>query len=101
MCPVPGSVQGQAGCGFEKPVVVGGVPACGRSVGTRWSLRSLPTQTILWVYDSVNDYVLLVSLVQDRGWLAGVDVMKAAGAHDVWGDAENNSFFQHWEEKAE
>jgi len=50
-CPFPGSVQGQVGWGFEQAGVVEGVPAHGRGVGTRWSLRSLPTQTILWFYD--------------------------------------------------
>ena len=47
-CPMPGNVQGQAGWGFEQPGLVGGVPALDRGVGTRWSLRCLPTQTILW-----------------------------------------------------
>ena len=42
-CPIPGSVQGQVGRGFEQPGLVEGVPAHGRGVGTRWSLRSLPT----------------------------------------------------------
>ena len=46
-----GSVQGQAGWGFEQPAVVQGVPAHGRGVGTSWSIRSLPTQTILWFND--------------------------------------------------
>ena len=30
------------------------VPAHGRGGGTRWSLRSLPTQTILWFCDSMT-----------------------------------------------
>jgi len=34
-CPVPVSVQGQVGWGFEQPDVVEGVLACGRGVGTR------------------------------------------------------------------
>ena len=34
-CPLPGSVQGQAGWGFEQPDLVEGVPAHGRGVGTR------------------------------------------------------------------
>jgi len=34
-CPLPGSVQGQAGWGFEQPGLVGGVPAHGGGVGTR------------------------------------------------------------------
>jgi len=33
------------------PGLVEGVPAHGRGVGTRWSLRSLPALTILWFYD--------------------------------------------------
>jgi len=47
-CPVPGSFQGQVRHSFEQPGLVGSVPARGRRVQTRWSLRSLPTQTILW-----------------------------------------------------
>jgi len=50
-CPLPGSVQGQVGRGLEQPGLVEGVPACSRVVGTRCSLRSLPTLTILF-YDS-------------------------------------------------
>jgi len=42
-CPIPGGVQGQAGWGFGQPGLVGGVPAQGRGVGTRWSFRSCPT----------------------------------------------------------
>ena len=34
-CPLPGSVQGQVGWGFDQPAVVEGVPAPGRGVGTR------------------------------------------------------------------
>ena len=47
-CPIPGSVPGQVGWGLEQPGLVEGVPAQGRGVATRRSLRSLPTQTILW-----------------------------------------------------
>jgi len=45
--PLPGSVLGQPGWGFEQPGLVEGVPAHGRGVGTRVSLRFLPTQTIV------------------------------------------------------
>jgi len=34
-CPIPGSVQGQVGWGFEQPGLVEDVPAHGREVGTR------------------------------------------------------------------
>ena len=34
-CPLPVSVQGQVGWGFEQPGVVEGVPASSRVVGTR------------------------------------------------------------------
>ena len=47
-CPLPGRVQGQVGQGLDQPGLVEGVPARGRGVGTRWPLRSLPTQTSLW-----------------------------------------------------
>jgi len=33
-CPLPGSVQGQAGQGFDQPGLVEGVPAHGRGGGT-------------------------------------------------------------------
>jgi len=46
-CPLPGRVQGQVGWSSEQPGQVEDVPAHGRGVGTRWSLRSLPTFTIL------------------------------------------------------
>jgi len=35
-CPLPGSVQGQAGWSSEHPALVEGVPAHGRGVGTRY-----------------------------------------------------------------
>jgi len=35
----------------SRPGLVEGVPTHGRGLGTRWSVRSLPTQTILWFYD--------------------------------------------------
>ena len=31
-CPIGGSVQGQVGRGLEQPVLVEGVPACGRGL---------------------------------------------------------------------
>jgi len=34
----------------EQSDLVEDVPAHGRGAGTRWSLRSLPTQTTLWFY---------------------------------------------------
>lgn len=47
--PIPGSVLSQAGQGFQQSSLVGSIPAHGRGVGTRWSLRVLPTQTILYL----------------------------------------------------
>jgi len=34
-CPLPGSIQDQAGWGFEQPDLEGRVPACGKVLGTR------------------------------------------------------------------
>jgi len=51
-CLLPGSVPGQVGWSSEQPGLVEGVPAHGRGVGTRWSLRSLTTLTILWFYNA-------------------------------------------------
>jgi len=41
-CPIPGGIQGQTGWdpGCH---LIGGNPALGRGVRTRWSLRSIPT----------------------------------------------------------
>ena len=51
--PIPGSVQGHVGWGFEQPGLVEGVPDHSRWVGLDGLWRSLPTQTILWFYDSM------------------------------------------------
>jgi len=53
-CPLHGCAQGQVGWGFEQPGLVESVPAHGRGVGTRWPVRSLLTQTILWFCDTSN-----------------------------------------------
>ena len=50
-CPIPGGIQGQAGCGSGQPSLVVGDPAHSRDVETRWSLWSFSTQAILWFYD--------------------------------------------------
>ena len=51
-CPIPGCIQGQAGCGSGQPGLVVGDPVQGRGVETRWSLWSFSTQAILWwLYD--------------------------------------------------
>lgn len=44
---IPRGVQGQVGWRSEQPDLVKGVPAYGRGVGTRWSLRFLSAQAIL------------------------------------------------------
>ena len=50
-CPIPGGIQGQAGCGSGQPGLVVGNPVHSRAVETRWSLWSFSTQAILWFYD--------------------------------------------------
>lgn len=52
-CSISGSVQGQVGWGFDQPGLAKDFPVHGRGVGTRWSLNSLPIQTILWFF-SIN-----------------------------------------------
>jgi len=41
-CPLPGSVQGQSGWGFEQPALVEGVPAHGRG-GWNWTIFKVPS----------------------------------------------------------
>lgn len=43
----PGSVRGQVGHPFDQRGVMERDPAYGRALGTRSSLRSIPTQTVL------------------------------------------------------
>jgi len=50
-CPIPGAIQGQAGCGSGQPGLLVGDPAHSRGVETRWSLWSFSTQAILWFCD--------------------------------------------------
>jgi len=54
-CSIPGGVQCQVGWGPGQPGLVlngdAGGPDCSRGVGASWSLRSLPTQAILWFHD--------------------------------------------------
>lgn len=40
-------LQDQVGWGLGLSDLVGDVPAHGRGVGGRWSVRSIPTQTII------------------------------------------------------
>lgn len=44
---IPGGVQDPVGQGPGLPGLVGGIPVCGRRVGTKLSLRSFPTQASL------------------------------------------------------
>ena len=46
-CPIPGGIQGQAGCGCGQPGLVVGDPAHSRGVETQLSLWSFSTQAIL------------------------------------------------------
>jgi len=50
------SGEGKVEWGFGQPDLVRG----GRAAGSRWSLRSLPTQAILWPYDSPNPSFFLL-----------------------------------------
>jgi len=55
---IRGGVQGQVGWGPGQHGLVWngevGGPACSRGVGALWSLRSLPTQAILWFSGLIN-----------------------------------------------
>lgn len=49
--PIPENLQGQVGWNPERPDLVGVIPVHGKRFGTRWSVRSFPTQNharILW-----------------------------------------------------
>ena len=47
-CPIPGGIQGQAGCGSGQPGLLVGDPAHSRGVETQWSLWFCSAQAILW-----------------------------------------------------
>lgn len=54
--PIKGRCTGRGGRwgldGALGSLISGGNPAHGKGVGTEWTLRSLPTEDILWCYDS-------------------------------------------------
>jgi len=56
-CPIPGGIQGQAGCSSGQPDLVVGNPAHGRGVETQWSLWSFSTQAINLTIISIFSYV--------------------------------------------
>jgi len=51
--PIPGGTQGQVGWGPGQPDPVDSKQVMVMGVGTEWALMALPTQAILWFYDSV------------------------------------------------
>ena len=53
------------GWSSEQPGLMEDVPAHGRGAGTRWSLRSLPTLTILWFYNIMKENRLSE---RENGW---------------------------------
>jgi len=61
---LPGSVEGQLARVFGHPGLVEGVPAHGRGFGKRWPIRSLPTQTSLWFYDTnTKDFIPMYQVI--------------------------------------
>jgi len=48
-----GNIQGQVGWGSEQPDLIQDVPAHCRGVGLDDLWRTLPAQSILWLYDSM------------------------------------------------
>lgn len=80
------NVKGQFGWGFEQPSLAGGISACGRGVGVRWSLRPLPTKNIfiiLWFYDPQETYGPLQQLLAAR-LLASTDSPEAVASVGHW-----------------
>ena len=66
-CPIPGGIQGQAGCDSGQPGLEVGNPAHSRGVETRWSLWSFSIQTILWLCDH-GDCLLLRNVKSKFRW---------------------------------
>jgi len=50
VCTILGCAPGQAEWGCEQPDPVKAIWAPWQGIGTRWSLRSIPSQTTLWFY---------------------------------------------------
>ena len=71
-----GSTQGQAGWGPGQPELVKGVPTCVSGgvvgAGTGWSIRSAPTQTILWFYENLCTYTTADLFFSHQGFLSGM-----------------------------
>jgi len=66
-CPIPGGIQGQAGCGSGHPDLVIGDSAHSSGVETRWSLWSFSTQAILWFCDSCILTLEWTDIILEKG----------------------------------
>lgn len=69
---------GQVGWGFGKPNLVRDVPAHGEGVKTRWSLKSLPIKTILWLYGCWH------TIFWPLTHLCSVNLWSQNGAENIW-----------------
>lgn len=94
-CPIPESVLGQTGWGFEQTGLMEGVLTHGSGV-QRWSLRSFPAQNILW-FCEVSADVQPLHRYQCTVPLSGA-------SHQLWqttlGRVEHpghKDTIQHWE----
>ena len=86
--PIPGGIQGQAGCGSGQPGLVVGDPAHDKEVETKWSLGSYSSQTILWFYDSP-----VISCYKDRVW---ENYILTAASKSASLDKENEKGGKKW-----
>lgn len=69
-------LQDQVGWGLGLSDLVGDVPAHGRGVGGRWSVRSIPTQTIIWFYDFISTEETLIAFIDISGFFHATRVLQ-------------------------
>lgn len=70
-----------AGGGFMQPGLVESFPAHGRSVGTTWCLRSLPSLTILWFCEMITNTYLIPNLKETLKNLHAVSSNRTDGCN--------------------
>jgi len=99
-CPGPEGVQGQVGWGPGQPGLVldmdVGGPACSRKVGASWSLRSLPTQAILWFFRFLMTHTCLFVHCLSRGLGGGQRGQERKNVAPFLYASKDLEFFGSW-----
>ena len=82
-CPIPGGIQGQAGCGSGQRGLMVGDPAHSRGIEIGWSLWSFSTQAILWFFDTECLLMIPCPLMSHSFIATTVATTKVRSCHEL------------------